>query len=291
MKKKLLKLTLVVAVLFSAIKVQAQALYTVPGKYKISTSGLSPNLYMGINGATGALEWQAENTDDTQETQLWSIQDHGLPASAGYVQITSKAFGTDWTMIVDQTTFTGTGDKEITIGIRPGTPIIDAADANYGFDQFQRRKAKVGADGLADSAGSNPPDGNNALFAKPTGEGGSRYGVVPSAEGDAVEFDGLGIDVIQFHLVEAAVASVNTFGVEAFSISNPINNTLNIKGATSKVSKVNVYSVLGNTVLSKSLNNINGDISLNTSSLSKGLYIIEMTGNNGERFTKKIIKQ
>ena len=97
--------------------------------------------------------------------------------------------------------------------------------------------------------------------------------------------------VFEVSEIEEPTASVNTFGVEAFTISNPINNTLIIKGATSKVSKVNVYSVLGNTVLSKSVNNINGDISLNTSSLSKGLYIIEMTGNNGERFTKKIIKQ
>ena len=52
-----------------------------------------------------------------------------------------------------------------------------------------------------------------------------------------------------------------------------------------------VYSVLGNKVLSKAINNVNGDINLNVSSLATGLYIVEVNGENGQRLTKKIIKQ
>tara|TARA_R110002051_G_scaffold318695_1_gene401390 strand:- start:35884 stop:36702 length:819 start_codon:yes stop_codon:yes gene_type:complete len=91
--------------------------------------------------------------------------------------------------------------------------------------------------------------------------------------------------------VSEIVLSTETFSVDAFSISNPINNQLTIKGATSDVSKVSLYSVLGSKVISKSINNNIGDINLNVSDLSNGLYILEMTGVNGQRFTKKIVKQ
>lgn len=87
------------------------------------------------------------------------------------------------------------------------------------------------------------------------------------------------------------VASTQSFSIGAFSISNPINNQLTIKGATSDVSEISMYSVLGNKVLSKSMNSESGDISINVSALANGLYIVEMTSNDGQRFTKKIIKQ
>ena len=292
MKKQLLKLTLFAFVtLLGVSTLQAQALWTTNGTYKISTSGLDTNLYLTINTSTGGVEW-ADEIDGEDPTQVWNVIDHRNPASAGYVEIwaTIPSVG-DFSLAVDQSTFEGAGDKDLTLKIVAGQPIADDTDANYGYDQFQRRKAKVNSEGLADSAGSNPSAGNNALFAKPTGEGGSRYGVVPAAAGDPVLFDGGGIDVIQFHLVEEAVASVNTFGVDAFVITNPVSNQLTIKGATSKVSRLNVYSVLGNEVLSKVIDNQNGDISVNVSALSSGLYIVELNGENGERLTKKIIKQ
>ncbi len=301
MKKQLLKLTLFAfAVLLSATTMQAQALWTTNGTYKISTSGVTPVLYMTINATSGALEWAEELPNDAP-TQVWNVIDHREPASSGYMEIWATIPGVgNFTMVVDQSTIdvdatTGlfdTNDKNMTLTVRLGDPIADTSDANYGFDQFQRRKAKVNADGLADPDGSNPAAGNNALFIKPSGaSGGSRYGVIPAAAGDPVLFDGGGIDVLQYHLVEEAVASVNTFGIDAFSISNPVKNQLIIKGATSKVSKVALYSILGNTVLSKSVSNANGDISIDVSSLSTGLYIVEMNGANGERLTKKIIKQ
>ena len=225
MKKQLLKLTLFAFVtLLGVSTLQAQALWTTNGTYKISTSGLDTNLYLTINTSTGGVEW-ADEIDGEDPTQVWNVIDHRNPASAGYVEIwaTIPSVG-DFSLAVDQSTFEGAGDKDLTLKIVAGQPIADDTDANYGYDQFQRRKAKVNSEGLADSAGSIPAAGNNALFAKPTGEGGSRYGVVPAAAGDPVLFDGGGIDVIQFHLVEEAVASVNTFGVDAFVITNPVSN-------------------------------------------------------------------
>lgn len=94
-------------------------------------------------------------------------------------------------------------------------------------------------------------------------------------------------------LTEATTTLLSTksFGVDAFAISNPVNNQLTIKGATSKVSKISLYSVLGNKVLSKVISGGNAEIKFDVSALSTGLYILEMSGNNGERFTKKIVKQ
>jgi len=300
MKKNLLKLTLTAALLFSAAAFQAQALWTVNGTYKISTSGLDTNLYLTINTSSGALEW-AEEIDGDAPTQVWNVIDHRTPASSGYMEIWATIPGVgDFSLAVDKTTIDidattntfDTNDKNMTLTVVAGQPVGDETSENYGFDQFQRRKTKVNSEGLADPDGAIPADGNNALFVKPLGaSGGSRYGIIPSAAGDPVEFDGGGIDVIQYHLIEEAVASVNTFNTEEFSITNPISNELTIKGSTSEVNKVVVYSVLGNQVLSKSINNNNGNININVSSLATGLYIVELNGVSGQRLTKKIIKQ
>ena len=300
MKKQLLKLTLLAVVFFSATIVQAQALYTVEGTYKISTSGVTPVLYMTINGSTGALEWAEEVTGAEEGSQIWAISNHRTPASAGLMEITSTYGGIDWTLCTagveaDHPAYTLTVEMRVPKSVEytaadGDTPASYSGDRT-GLDQFQRRKAKVNADGLADSTGSNPSAGNNALFIQTPWGTNSRYGIIPSAAGDPVQFDGGGIDVIQYHLVEEKVASVNTFGLDAFSVSNPINNQLIIKGATSKVKQISIYSIIGNKVLSKSVNSLNGDINLNVNSLSSGFYIVEMTGNEGQRFTKKIIKQ
>jgi hypothetical protein len=291
MKKQLLKLSLFLfVVLFGASTLQAQALWTENGVYNISTSGLDTNLYLTINLAAqnGApfVEWQPKIGDGDDETQLWTIIDHRTPASAGLMEITANITDIG---IVTLTAVDDASHPSMTLTVKAGTP-KEVEPADYtGLDQFQRRKAKVNSEGLADSGGANPSAGNNALFLRNTQGNNSRYGVIPSAAGDPFEFDGGGIDVLQYHLKQSL--SVNTFGLDAFVITNPVSNQLTIKGATSKVSKLNVYSVLGNTVLSKVIDNQNGDISVNVSALSSGLYIVELNGENGERLTKKIIKQ
>lgn len=303
MKKQLLKFTLLAFVmLFGASVAQAQALWTEKGVYKISTSGLSPNLYLTINlaaqGGAPFVEWQEEKTGN-DETQLWTVVDHRTPASPGLMEITANITG------VGKVTLCTADDSNhpaITLTVRAGEPksvAFDNSDPDpakwvysddyTGLDQFQRRKAKVDANGLADSGGTNPATGNNALFIKNTVGGNSRYGIIPAAAGDPVQFDGAGIDVIQYHLVQSL--SVNTFEANAFAISNPVNNQLTIKGATAKVKELSLYSVLGNKVLSKTVSNSNGDINLDVNSLSTGLYILKIVGVDGEKFSKKIIKQ
>lgn len=104
--------------------------------------------------------------------------------------------------------------------------------------------------------------------------------------------DKSGLWVLEVSEMTEPVASVNTFRLDdAFSVSNPVNNQLTIRGAVSKVQRVSLYSILGSKVLNKSVYNANENIKLDVNSLSTGLYILELSGANGERFTKKIIKQ
>lgn len=297
MKKTTLKITTFLLLTMFAIQVQGQALWTEPGVYKISTSGLTPNLYLTISTTTGDLVWDAEITPD-DATQLWTVTDHRMPASAGYVEITADITPGPgaFTMIVDQSTIavdpvTGLfdqNDKDFRISVRPGLPISDTADPNYGFDQFQRRKAKVGPDGLADPNGTNPADGNNALFVKPEGAtGASRYGVIPTAAGEDVLFDGGGIDVLQYHLISAL--STADFDTSSIFVSNPVNDELTIKGLTPNVKDVNIYSLLGKQIMSIKVDGAS-TLNMDVSTLASGLYIVKMVGDNGS-YSKKIIKE
>ncbi|WP_396600656.1 T9SS type A sorting domain-containing protein [Algibacter sp. R77976] len=293
MKKITLKISAFLLLTMFALQVQGQALYTVEGTYKISTSGLSPNLYVTVNTSTGAVEW-AEELPGDDELQLWTIQNHRTPASAGLMEITGNITGLGTITLC-------TGDDSAhpaqTLIARPGDPVSVAYDGTSdpisysgdysGLDQFQRRKAKVNAEGLADATGSNPSDGNNALFLRNTLGTNSRYGVIPAAAGDPVQFDGGGIDVLQFHLVTPL--SIVDFDTSSIFISNPVNEVLSIKGLTDNVKQVSVYSLLGSEVLTKKLSS-KSDINLDVSGLSAGMYIVKLQGDNGS-FSKKIIKQ
>lgn len=287
MKKQLLKLTLLaVVVFFSASTVNAQTKEEVEwhknGYYTIGIPG--QNLFMTIDSSTGNLIWAEALTGDNIVLQQWAITDHITPSSAGLMQITAEVPGVG--------TFTmataAVGDpvaRDLTLIARPGGPVAvptTLVDDYSGLDQFQRRRA------------STHFGGNNALFLRTPADTGSRFGVIPTAAGEPVQFDGGGIDILEFVIQDRelpATASANTFGVDALSISNPVNNQLTIKGATSKVQELSLYSVLGNKVLSKTVKNVNGNINLDVNSLSTGLYILKVVGVNGERLSKKIIKQ
>lgn len=271
-----LKIVASFVLMMFSLSVQGQA-WTENGTYRISTSGLTPELFMTVDPSNGSLTWAAELTGN-DPTQVWTIVDHRTPVSAGYMEIyaTIPNVG-DFTMTVDQSTFTGAGDKNITLTVRSGLPIADENDSNYGYDQFQRRKT------------ADPPlEGNDALFVKPPGEGGSRYGVVPTAAGDLVEFDGGGIDQLKFYFIASAL-SIDKLTESSVIMSNPVKDNVSITGLTAEIDQVNVYSLLGAKVLSKEVNNASS-MQLNVGALSKGMYIVDFVGQNGN-FTKKLIKQ
>lgn len=288
MKKITLKISAFLFLSMFALQVEAQAcpeIYLDPGAYLISTCGTTPELYMTIDGATGDLVWAAEIGGD-HPTQLWTIQDHVMPSGAGFVQITadlSSLSAGSWTMIVDQSTIdpANSNDKDFRISCRTGDPISDTADANYGFDQFQRRR----------TSGFAGP-GNDALFVKPLGaSGGSRYGVTPTAAGEDVLFDGAGIDGLRFVFVSALLLSTEEFDTSSVFISNPVKDELAIEGLNQNIKQITIYDLLGKEVISTNLEVDAISTNLDVSALTTGMYIVKLQGENGASFTKKIVKQ
>lgn len=280
MRKITFKITTFLLLSMFATEAKAQSamypnVWTVNGSYKISTYNVTPQLFLTINGSTGALEWAAELAGN-DPTQVWTVTDHRQPASAGYVEITANAGGQDWTMIADQSSYTGSGDKDITISVRTGVPIDNVSDPNYGYDQFQKRRT-------SDFAGP----GNNALFVKVPGEAGSRYGVIPTAAGQAVMFDGGGIDALEFFLINSL--SSEEFDKSSIFVSNPVNNQLDIKGLPLNVKQITVYSLLGKEVLTREIN-AQSSFNIDISNLKSGMYLVKMQSDNAV-FTKKILKQ
>ncbi|WP_282040882.1 T9SS type A sorting domain-containing protein [Winogradskyella flava] len=288
MKKITLKISALVLFAMSALQVQAQncpELFLEPGVYKLATCGLAGNeLYMTIDGSSGELVWADEITAAPADaTQLWTVQDHREPAGSGFVEITADLSGLGsgpWTMIVDQSTYDGSGaDPEVRINARTGDPISDTMDPDYGYDQFQRRKA-TGWTG----------SGNNALFAKPVGQGNLRYSVAPTAAGDQVLFQNGGtINDIRYILV--SVLSTEEFDASSVFISNPVKDELKIEGLNQSIKQISVYDLLGKQVIDSNLVDDTTSANLDVSSLNSGLYIVKLEGENGQSLTKKIIKE
>ncbi|WP_400077530.1 BNR-4 repeat-containing protein [Winogradskyella sp. R77965] len=260
-------------------------LWLEPDVYKIATCGLAGSeLYMTINVATGQLEWAAEiTTAPAKATQLWTVTNHRQPASSGYVEITAdlSALGAGpWTMIVDQSTYDGSGsDPEIRVNARTGVPISDTSDTNYGYDQFQRRKAN-GWTG----------DGNNALFAKPPGQGNLRYSVTPAAAGDQVLFqNGGAISPLRYILAQALSTEEvedNAFTAQIFP--NPAKNEFTILLNAMTNANVIIYNMLGKVVYEDKMTSNRMDVSTN-GQFKSGLYLIKVTDDNQRVFYSKLM--
>lgn len=265
MKKITLKIIAFLFLTMFAVQLNAQTASkwsNTPGIYKIKLVG--KDLYVTVNTSNGVLTVE-DGLPGDDDKQLFEINNHPSEANFFIKSVISSQ------------------------------GVVEAVDTGDATPNLECKGNNAMASGQQDQWNLGRNDGTTMyLWSDKTDTGWSgvsarRRVASLSSAGSVLKCSGSNDAAFEYVLVNTL--STEKFGIEAFSISNPINNTLTIKGATSKVSKVNVYSVLGNTVLSKSMNNISGDISLNTSSLSTGLYIIEMTGNNGERFTKKIIKQ
>ena len=260
-------------------------LWLEPNVYKIATCGLAgTELYMTINVATGQLEWAAEiTTGPAEATQLWTVTDHRQPASGGYVEITADltVIGAGpWTMIVDQSTYDGSGsDPEIRVSTRTGVPISDTSDENYGYDQFQRRKVN-GWTG----------DGNNALFAKPPGQGNFRYSVAPAAAGDQVRFQNGGA-ISPLRYILSQILSTEDFednSLLAKIYPNPAKDEFTILLNDETNANIVIYNLLGKIVYEGNMTTNRIDIA-NNSRFNSGLYLIKITGDNQRVFHSKLM--
>ncbi|WP_299012495.1 T9SS type A sorting domain-containing protein [uncultured Polaribacter sp.] len=256
-----------------------------PGTWKIKLLEQigGEELFLTVNNELKAV-WTSEMTGDNP-AQLWVItSNHPTLDQDGnaYSYITS-AVPNIGVLKADVNT---DATPDVIVGTSTG---LDSEQSAWQFRKFHQSEP--------DFTKNSELAGQNTIFLQGSREGtpwesannAIRLGV--TVEKDAtIQLDGSAY-ALRFKLIEAATASVNTFGLDAFTVFTSSNDQLTIKGATSKVKEVSLYSVLGKKVLSKTVNNANGEINININSLSTGLYIVEINGNNGERLTKKVIKQ
>lgn len=274
MKKITLKISAFLLLTMFSLQVQAQTYgeWTTNGIYKIGVP--STNYFMTVNGSTGNLKWAA-GIAGNDPTQLWTITDHRTPASTGMMEIYATIPGLgNFTMT---TNGVQANHPNYTLSVRAGDPIsvTPLAEDYSGLDQFQRRKTTTAS------------SGNDALFLRTPWGTNSRYGVAPTAVGDPVKFDGGGMDKLEFTLI--STLSNTKFDASSIFISNPVKNQLNIKGFTGNVSKVSVFTLLGQEVLSRKID-AQSSLNIDLSTLTSGMYLVQLSGETG-KFTKKIIKQ
>lgn len=90
----------------------------------------------------------------------------------------------------------------------------------------------------------------------------------------------------------ATTTIISNLGIENFAFDdfnyfpNPVKNTFNVSNA-STISAIEITSVLGQTMFSKKINELQTEINL--SELSKGIYFVKVT-SQGQEKTVKIIK-
>ncbi len=70
---------------------------------------------------------------------------------------------------------------------------------------------------------------------------------------------------------------------------NPAINFATISFETAFTGSVKLFDVTGKSVVSRSLLNVSGEVNLDVSALSRGLYIISFENESGERNATKII--
>ncbi|ARN71920.1 MAG: T9SS type A sorting domain-containing protein [Bacteroidota bacterium] len=80
----------------------------------------------------------------------------------------------------------------------------------------------------------------------------------------------------------------NTLGTELVVFPNPAQDLLNISSSTNDINSVALYDMNGREVLTKE--NFSNEIQLDIRSLSKGVYLLKVIGENSS-ITRKIVKE
>lgn len=93
-------------------------------------------------------------------------------------------------------------------------------------------------------------------------------------------------------ILESATLSTDYFDRNSVLISNPINDKLMVRSLKVELSKLEVYNLLGQRVIShQGSNTIEDSIEINTSFLSKGMYVVKIYDiNNSILMSKKVVK-
>ena len=258
MKKTTLKLLTFVFMLIVSNSLLAQ--YSGPGEYLIvhKTSGKLLTVESGVSNLIGMDEISQTSTDDSQVFEIKELPGLGSNG-APYYNISCKvaewdAVRTHSLNVYPTTTSTPTSDSNNT---RIYNFTLEAGQTNsYDIDTPQTTTPRIWTYNTEDT---------NVKYVDVSSED-TKWLLVPLF----------------------AVASVDDVEGSSVFISNPIAEKMIIKGLKNKVYQIELFNILGKSVMSAASNGESTAI-LNTSSISSGMYIVKFSGSNFS-FTKKIVK-
>lgn len=85
--------------------------------------------------------------------------------------------------------------------------------------------------------------------------------------------------------------SVDESQLNSFSLSpNPANNEITLTSPASNIGQVEIYSAIGQRVIAKTYNAA-GQVRLDISDLSTGVYLVRLQTTDGKSIAKKLVKQ
>ncbi len=91
--------------------------------------------------------------------------------------------------------------------------------------------------------------------------------------------------------LQEVVFNVDQLEQDRISIfPNPSSSEISVLGAPSNIQIISLFNVLGSKVKSVTVSG-SGPLKLSIAELPQGVYMLQLIGTNGERFTKKVVKQ
>jgi len=90
--------------------------------------------------------------------------------------------------------------------------------------------------------------------------------------------------------INTSTASTNAIS-DALLYPIPTNNILHVSNLDSKTNLVEVLNIAGQTLLSYSIKNNESDLTIDTSKLSDGVYLVRLSSDGNRRETRKILIQ
>ncbi|TWO34522.1 T9SS type A sorting domain-containing protein [Seonamhaeicola sediminis] len=263
MKKTTLKAIAFLLLTTFALQVQGQAFDGTPGIYKIKVNGTSPETFLTQDSGVNNAKYQAAATAGNEDTQLFTIVAH--PS------------GTDWS-ITSQMPGEGALQPNDTSGTSGTLGFGTEAMASGQQDRWQFRDGGTTIFLTSDNTGTGWE--GSSVFRRIQNNG--------TSAGTNMFFGG-GTKMVFDFILETSLSN-ESFDTSSIFVSNPVNDVLSIKGLTTNVKQVSVYSLIGKEVMEKKVNGVSS-LNLNVSPLASGMYLVKMKGDNGSSFTKKIVKQ
>jgi glucose/arabinose dehydrogenase len=95
-----------------------------------------------------------------------------------------------------------------------------------------------------------------------------------------------------FKIIDTSTASTTSFEKAGFSLyPNPAKNSFTLSSSTSRIAKqIQIFDVSGKLLISKEVSQ-SASNTIDVSSLSNGIYIVNVITTNGNNFTSKLVKE